>query len=203
MERKSLFRFFVRSLLQLCAFLLSQLSRTLGARIDSTKFLSAFSFIDDDGKRYYLGPWMGAEDGIVVDTPCEDSSTWGVDVPSRVYDDAPLSAEADPNGESPEQSTTQPSNPSTSSPHHITEISTFNSHILHERTRHNRHGRWNGWFDHLEYQSRFIPSQYEMFELNEEGLTGFDVLRNQFDEGPGKPIRGKGKGVIKGMIFHI
>ena len=78
---------------------------------------------------------MGAEDGIVVDTPCEDSSTWGVDVPSRVYDDAPLSAEADPNGESSEQSTTQPSDPSTSSLHHITEISTFKSHILGERTR--------------------------------------------------------------------
>jgi len=102
MERKSLFHFFVPSLLQLCAFLLGQLSRTLGACIDSTKILSTFSLIDNDGKWYSLGPWMGAEDGIVVDTPCEDSSTWGVDVPSGIYDDRPLSAEVDPNGKKSE-----------------------------------------------------------------------------------------------------
>lgn len=203
MERKSLFRFFVRSLLQLCAFLLGQLSRTLGARIDSTTFLSAFSFIDNDGKRYSLGPWVGAEDGIVVDTPCGDSSEWGVDVPSRVYDDTPLSGEADPNGEQTEQSTTQPCEPSTSSLHPIIEISEFNSQILDEQVEHKRHGRWNGWFDHLEDQSRFIPSQYMLFELDEDGLTGFDVLRNQFYKGPGKPLRGKGKGVSKGTSFHI
>ena len=82
MERKSLFCFFVRSLLQLCAFLLGQLPRAMGARIDSTIFLSAFSFIDTDGKCYSLGPWVGAEDGVVVDTPCQDKSSWGGDVPS-------------------------------------------------------------------------------------------------------------------------
>ncbi|EDR12557.1 uncharacterized protein LACBIDRAFT_312119 [Laccaria bicolor S238N-H82] len=157
MERKSLFWLFVCLLLQLCAFLLGQLSRMLGAHIDSTTFLSAFSFIDNDGKQYSLGPWVGTEDGIVVDIPCKDSSTWGVDVPSCVYDDTPFSAEADPNGT--EQSTTLPCKPSTSSLHPITEISTLNSQILDEQVEHKRHGRWNRWFDHLEDQSRFIPSQ--------------------------------------------
>jgi len=207
MDRKSLFHFFVQSLLQLCAFLLGQLSKCLGAHIDSTKFLSAFSFIDNDGKQYSLGPWIGAEDGIVVDTPCEDPSTWGVDAPSHIYNDTTLNAEAVPNGdlqsEEPEQSITLPCNPSTSSQHHITETSTFNGQILDEEVKRNRHGRWNGWFDHLEDQSRFIPSQYALFELNEAGLTGFDILRNQFNEGPGKPIRGKGKGVSKGKILDI
>jgi len=43
-----------------------------------------------------LGPWIGAEDGIVVDTPYEDSSTWGVDEPSHIYNDTTLPAEAVP-----------------------------------------------------------------------------------------------------------
>jgi len=50
-------------------------------------------------KWYSLGYWIGAEDGIVVDTPCEDSSTWGVNAPLHICNDTTLNAEDFPNGD--------------------------------------------------------------------------------------------------------
>ena len=192
MERKSLFRFFVRSLLQLCAFLLGQLPRAMGARIDSTIFLSAFSFIDTDGKRYSLGPWVGAEDGVVVDTPCQDKSGWGRDVPSSPLDTEGSQA-ADIQSDATERVSHVASNQQPED-----ELQNGVEHVVAAR-----HGRWNQWFDHLELQSKFIPTQWELFEMNGDGKTQFDLIRNQFYAGPGKPLRIKSKTVTKSEFFEL
>jgi len=186
MERKSLFRFFVRSLLQLCAFLLGQLPQSMGARIDSTTFLSAFSFIDTDGKHYSLGPWIGAQDGVVVDTPCQDKSSWGGDVPS-----SPLNTEGSQSANLQSDALERVS-PMTLNRQPEVELQNGVDDIVVTR-----HGRWNQWFDHLEIQSKFIPTQWELFEKNEDGMTQFDIIRNQFYAGPGKPLRIKGKTVTR------
>ena len=190
MERKSLFRFFVQSLLQLCAFLLAQLPQSMGARIDSTIFLSAFSFVDTDGKCYSLGPWVGVQDSVVVDTPCQDKSSWGRDVPS-----SPLNAEGSQLANIQSDALERVS-PAASNQLPEVELQNGGDDIIAAR-----HSRWNQWFDHLEMQSKFIPTQWELFEKNKDGLTQFNVIRNQFYAGPGKPLRIKSKTVTRSKFF--
>ena len=59
-----------------------------------------------------------------------------------------------------------------------------------------RHGRWDQWFDHLEMQSKFIPTQWELFEMNGDGMTQFDFRINFM-----QPLQIKSKTVTKSEFF--
>lgn len=64
------FNFFVRSLLQLCSYLIQQLPSQYKITIKPDIFLSAFT-MEADGDRVQATPWPGAPDGSAYDTDIE------------------------------------------------------------------------------------------------------------------------------------
>jgi len=68
------FEFFIRSLLQLCSYLVQQLPASYKVLIKPNVFLSAFSIEDQDGTRVSVQPWAAAPDGSAYDTNIEVSS---------------------------------------------------------------------------------------------------------------------------------
>jgi hypothetical protein len=70
MQPYSHFNFFVRSLLQLCSYLVQQLPSQYKITIKPDVFLSAFT-MEADGERVQATPWPGAPDGSAYDTNVE------------------------------------------------------------------------------------------------------------------------------------
>jgi hypothetical protein len=68
MQPFSHFNFFVRSLLQLCSYLVQQLPTQYKISIKSDVFLSAFTMENEEGERVQATPWTGAPDGSPYDT---------------------------------------------------------------------------------------------------------------------------------------
>lgn len=74
LQPMSHFEFFIRSLLQLCSYLVQQLPASYKVLIKPDVFLSAFSIEDKDGTRVSVQPWATAPDGSAYDTNIEVSS---------------------------------------------------------------------------------------------------------------------------------
>lgn len=74
MSPSSVMSFLVRCFLLLVVTMVSQLPGELGAKVDSDSFLASFSFIDSDGARKRVGPWMDGPGWRRSNSPSSASS---------------------------------------------------------------------------------------------------------------------------------
>lgn len=73
MEKKSIFNFITRGLLQICASIVRQLPQSWGVQINTALFLSSFT-MKDGNVVMEPEPWKEAPDGVVADPDVNDNA---------------------------------------------------------------------------------------------------------------------------------
>jgi hypothetical protein len=163
MQPVSHFNFFVRSLLQLCSYLVQQLPTKYKILIDPNVFMSAFSMVNDEGERINASSWQGAPDGSAYDTHIEVSPDETIESPPGGDNDNSQdmqSATANPNDGEPLTGNTQVVIP--------TELRNL---IVVRRQLALQ------WIDHQENRYRFLP-------IPTHKSPEWDFLRNKIRIGP-------------------
>jgi hypothetical protein len=179
MQSHSHFNFFIRSLLQLCYYLIQQLPTHYKVLIDADMFLSAFSMVNDEDERVKGSSWKGAPDGSAYDSHIEEL------------------ADDDPN-------TLQDRNENSTMEMQM--VSSSSSHQELDRVQSKMSSKFRNlivvrrqlaleWLDHQKRRYKFLP-----IAVNQ--APDWEYLRNRLQVGPHgarrmKSAKGKGKGKDK------